>query len=126
MKRELVMCLAMAAAGSATAGVNGLTFASIANCPQNESVTWNLLRPHTLSTGSILHPYRNMDVINVAYDPIRNTNISIARHGEFPGYLLNVAGYHRLYKDNTDATVKYDITSVADCRQYDGWREYNL
>lgn len=127
MQRKLIACVLMILASNAYAGLNGLTFHSRANCGNNESISWDFLKPHTLATISSHTKIDQSQATHVISTGKEHTRRSAAVHwneGFEGGYV--VTGSHYLYYPNSNKLDRWEMSEVTDCGLSDGWWDFDL
>lgn len=106
----------------ATAGMNGLTFHSRANCGGfNESISWNAKGSHRMETESYHFYPGSHTQYHFIKDAMKMTWRSAAYH-MYEGYEKqgwHVVGHHIMPIKNKPVIVQFTIAD--DCRFYDGW-----
>lgn len=116
----LILSTTFGASAPASAGFNGLTWASRANCVNNESISWHYGKNYLLATTS--HHYTNWSTLQHIVDTgWQYTWRSAAVHwGEgVPPTVWRVIGTHFINVNNQ--LLLLGITDTANCSIYDGW-----
>ncbi len=125
MKKTLLALLAMGICSNVSAGLNGPTHHSRANCGNNESISWDATGNHTYCTISDhFPPGGGVHEVNTMWG---STWRSAAVHwGEArPGAGWRVYGIHWEIINRVPTNVANE--NVTDCSIYDGWWDrFNL
>lgn len=123
MKKISVFVLLIIFSESISAGFNGLTHHSRANCANNESISWDATRNHMLEVISMHNPQSGFDKdIHKVENKMHSTWRSGAVHWGEGVNTKNwiVHGYHYM-QDGQGKLFIADNTTAVDCSIYDGW-----
>jgi hypothetical protein len=122
MKKTIIFISFLIFSSVLQAGFNGLTTHSRANCGNNESISWDALKPHRLGTNST-HTSKT-GASHKFGSGIANTHRSAAVHwGEGTGG-WTVRGEHYLFEDSSNKIIWVRNSYSTDCSMYDGWWDW--
>lgn len=128
MKKFIAMLFLIFACGTASAGFNGLTHHSRANCVNNETISWDFTKAWSLSVSSRHYhqPYKPGDFADHWGNPpaAKTKRLAAVCWGEGHGDWI-VDGWHYILKnDGTYELAQYD-EKVKDCSIYNGWWDFD-
>lgn len=129
MKKNAIALIALAFVNCSYAGFTKLTYHSRSNCYNNESITWDLGRPHHLRTMSGHEKKDTYHQVDTGWQHTwRSASVHWGEGGipgsEDPKNKWKVTGGHELcYDDGDEMPIFYIVfhSYAEDCSIADGW-----
>lgn len=126
MFRRTIILLCFSLSTNGYAGLYNLTIHSRANCVNNESISWDARKYHTLKTVSRHMLLDGKFQVHIVDTGTESTWRSAAIHwGEGAKYdalfKWQVAGEHYILKEKTREMKSLGETFSISCNVYDGW-----
>jgi hypothetical protein len=123
MKKTIIAISFLTFSCVTQAGFNGLTMHSRANCGNNESISWDALKPHHLGTNST-HAQHGKQYHALGSGIATTQRSAAVCWGEGTGG-WTVYGEHYVLEPKTNKIIDYRLTTAVDCSAYDGWWDWN-